>query len=121
MASDPHSDWSRRLQELEREIDSASATPKSSPDSTAPAEATPAKTTTAESVPAIWSRLQQWYEGLPTLGKALAFGGAAIAGFAVLQTVLRLVTALLTLGVLAGVVYGAYRLFVAPAKTPPSS
>lgn len=57
-------------------------------------------------------RLRNWFDGLSGTNKLIVVGVSALIGFGVLQTVLRLVASVISLAVLAVLVYVGYKFFV---------
>jgi hypothetical protein len=98
MTSPNNQDWERRFQELEVEVDPE---PESQPP-------------VSESLEKGIDQLKTWYGGLPTPGKAGVAVGGALLAFSLLNTVLKLVTSLLSIVVLVVVLYGAYKFLLAP-------
>lgn len=60
------------------------------------------------------SDVKTWFVALPDVGKIAVGAVAMIISFSVLNAVLKLVTSLLTVGILAVILYGLYKLWVAP-------
>lgn len=108
MNSQDRSNFQQRLQELEAQI---------------PTETTSGErlepnlpiNTDAGTLPQIAS----WFHNLPDVLKIVAIAVAAIISFTLLRTVLQLVFSLITLAVVGGLVYFAYKFWVAPQ--PPES
>ncbi|MBF2097796.1 MAG: hypothetical protein IGQ88_05390 [Gloeomargaritaceae cyanobacterium C42_A2020_066] len=69
------------------------------------------------SSPSQGQRLQRWYQSLPPAGRLIVLGGGVLGGLAVLSTVMRLVSLLISVGVLAGGAYLLYQFL----KKPPSN
>lgn len=101
MNPQPKSDWERRLEELEQEVEK-----ESSPSSVRPL-------TPAENLENSLDRLRNWFDGLPTIAKVGVGIVAVMVAFSLLNTVLRVVASLLTVAILAGVLYVMYKFFIA--------
>jgi hypothetical protein len=110
MNSQPEEELQRRLQKLEAEINSFSPT---KPETEAQKQTSPsgfAKLSTYA------ERSLFWFQSLSS-GKKLVVGGAGMfVGFLVLQTVFKLVTSVISLALLAVLVYLGYKFFV--SKSP---
>ncbi|TAF06733.1 MAG: hypothetical protein EAZ77_11615 [Nostocales cyanobacterium] len=103
MNPQPEEDLLRRLQKLEAEINSFSPHPNQSE--------TQKQTNQTGFAKLNWhfQRSQIWFQGLSGM-KKLAVGGLAIfLGLLVLQTVFKLVASLISLAVLAVLVYVGYK------------
>lgn len=57
-------------------------------------------------------RFFNWFNSLSSLGKLIVVGVGAMFGLAILRTVLKLVAAVISLGVLAVLLYLAYQFFI---------
>ena len=93
-------DQQRKLEELEAEINQSVSPPADSP-----IEPSPQRT------------LQERWNSLPPLGKGAIAAVALFVGFSLLNTVLRLVTSLLSVAVLGVVLYLLYKFFIAPRSS----
>ena len=101
MAAKNQQDWQERLEELEAEVN-AEDIPFT------PTE----KITTEEKVTAWLTPLRNWFDKLPRPGKVIVIVGGGLIAFSILNTVLRLVASLISLAVLAVIVYFAYRFLI---------
>ncbi|PSB02005.1 hypothetical protein [Merismopedia glauca] len=63
-----------------------------------------------------FSQITTWYQGLPSNSKVLVLLGGGVVGLVVIGTVLRLVSALFTLAILAGGAYLAYKFWIEPKQ-----
>jgi hypothetical protein len=98
MKSQPEENWQRRLQDLEAEIKSTSVnTPK-------PEAQTPV------------SRFAQWNLYLSTIKKVAVTGVVMLLTVWMVQTVFALVASIISLAVLAVLVYLGYKFFIANRK-----
>ncbi len=95
-------DWKQRLQDLEAEINQ-----------TIPEKAPQMPIALSERIRKLLVSAREWFNALPTPGKAVVVIGGGLAGLSLLNTVLHLVTSLLTIGALGMVIYLLYKFFVA--------
>ncbi|MDV2994230.1 MAG: hypothetical protein N4J56_003884 [Chroococcidiopsis sp. SAG 2025] len=107
-------DLQQRLEQLEREANSAST------EVTRPQPATPqivqqTKIAASESLPL--GQFFNWFRNLSSISKLIVISVGAVFGIAILRAVLNLVAAVISLGVLALVLYVGYRFFVSRAET----
>jgi hypothetical protein len=102
----PEEELQRRLQQLEAQMNSFSATSN-------PVEG---EKQSNESREGKWKgllvRSQTWFQGLSGMKKLVVTGVAIILGLSLLQTVFKLVTSVISLALLAGLVYLGYKFFV---------
>lgn len=99
-------DLQRRLQKLEKEINSPSVKV---------ARPEEPRQTSQSSFPDFNShltRLRSWFDGLSGTKKLVALGLTAILSFAMVQAVLKLVASVISLALLAVLVYVGYKFFV---------
>jgi hypothetical protein len=106
MNPQPEEDWQRRLQKLEAEINSVFVEPEKSQ---APGQTPESSFLNYKSY---LGRLRPWFDGLPKTNKLVVAGVGVLLSFALLQTVLKLVASVVSLAILAGLVYVGYRFFV---------
>lgn len=111
------SDWQRKLQELELDIDRKLGDRTQSQDSP---NTTPLPEQTQTSISSLYNQAKTWFQTLPTIGQVAVGIGAVVLSLSVLQTVMRLVTLGISVAVIAVVGYIGYRLFFAPGDTPQS-
>ncbi len=89
--------WQKRLEELEKEVNQT-------------LETTPIRLENTQStLEKAFSRLQTWYKGLPTAAKVIVAVGGGLVALSLLNSVLRLVTSLISLAILALICYGLYK------------
>jgi hypothetical protein len=110
MNPQPDRDLDLRLQQLEAEL---SQTPPSPPTITQPEKPLQPQTDSSRTLHSQLNRFINWFNGLPGLGRLLAIGFLAIVGFAILRAVLQLVAAVISLAVLAVLLYFVYQFFLA--------
>lgn len=91
-------EWERRLQELEVEVNPPE--PEQSPNLSQQLEKT-------------LNQLRDWYNSLSTPAKAAVTLVGVLVAFSLLNSVLKLVTSLLSTVILALVLYGLYRFLMA--------
>ncbi|MBP0001337.1 MAG: hypothetical protein J7641_20495 [Cyanobacteria bacterium SID2] len=97
----PQSDWQRRLQELELDLERSTRSSNHEP---TPESGSP------NTLKALYQQARTWFQSLPTIGQVAVGIGGVVLALAVLQTVFRLVTLAISLTILAAIVYGIYRL-----------
>lgn len=108
MNPQPDQELERQLQKLEAEIN------QSSPPHPVPQPKQPLQQTNAFQLLKNRShRFMNWFNGLSGLGKLIIIGIAALIGLAILQAVLRLVAAAVSLTILAVLLYLIYQFFLA--------
>jgi hypothetical protein len=95
--------WQRKLEELEVEIN---ATPISE-GNTNPTPPYQSKLTE------VLTMVTQWFNQLPSLGKIIVAVAGVMMTLSLLSTVLKLVTALISLSILGVFLYITYRLLIA--------
>ncbi len=96
-------DWQQKLKELEIEIDTESVKPLQK---------------LSESQQDRLNKVKNWFSDLPKGGKLIVGAIALIIGFSLLRITLQLISALITLAILAVVLYFVYQFFIAskPSK-----
>ncbi|MDZ8049980.1 MAG: hypothetical protein RMX68_030720 [Aulosira sp. ZfuVER01] len=106
MNPQPEEDLQRRLQKLEAEINSSSA--EVSP----PEERRQIFGFSFGNLNSQLTRLQSWFNSLSGTRKLVVLGVTVVLGIAMLQAVLKLVASVISLAVLAVLVYVGYKFFV---------
>lgn len=106
MTSPNEPNWEKRIQELEVEIEQDSKELSTS-----------SQTDTSQSIETGVSLLRQWFESLPTAAKVVVAVVGLMIGFSLLNTVLKLITSLISITILAVVLYLLYKFFLAPKET----
>ncbi|MEC4811777.1 MAG: hypothetical protein SAK29_00585 [Scytonema sp. PMC 1069.18] len=106
MSHQSEKDLQRRLEQIEAEINTPSGFDSQSQ-----------KTSTSSfqgfaSLSVYGKRFLAWFKNQSSVGKVVVSGVAIVLGFAVLQAVLKLVTAVISLAVLSILVYLGYKFFV---------
>lgn len=106
MNPQPEEELQRRLEQLEAEISSFSTQPNS--------QETQKQTnqTMFAKLNRNFQRFQIWFQGLSGIKKLAVTGVGILLGFMVLQTVFRLVASVISLALLAGLVYLGYKFLV---------
>jgi type VI protein secretion system component VasF len=102
MSSQTNSDWKRRLEDLEKEINQ-----KFSPSSVEP-------TNLFQRSENAFNRIKEWVNSLPPPGRLAVTIVAVIVALSLLSIVLRVVTSLLSIAVLAIVLYLLYKFLMTP-------
>ena len=109
MNSQPEQDLQQRLEQLEREANSVPV------EVTSPQPGTPQtiqQTKITASEPSPLGQFFNWFSNLSSVSKLIVVSVGAVFGIAILRAVLNLVGAVISLGVLALVLYVGYRFFV---------
>ncbi|TVP59436.1 MAG: hypothetical protein EA343_20070 [Nodularia sp. (in: Bacteria)] len=106
MNPQPDEDLQRRLQNLEAQMNSTSVDVGQSPENT---QKTPPAFFNFKSRLA---KLQLWFQNLNGITKVIVVGVGVLVGFAMLQAVLKLVASVISVAVLAFLVYLGYKFFV---------
>lgn len=106
MNPQPEEDWQRRLQQIEAEINSTSV------DFEEPREKNQKSPSTSLNVKPRLGQLQLWFKNLNTPAKLIVVGVGLVLGFAMLQAVAKLVASLISVALLALLVYLGYKFFV---------
>ncbi|MGC1244703.1 MAG: hypothetical protein WA865_00670 [Spirulinaceae cyanobacterium] len=113
MNSPERPDLEQRFQELEREVNQTSST---SNNNSTEVESSVARNNEF-SLEQTFERLQVWFQQLPPIAKVAVAVVAAMVGFSLLNTVLRVVTSLLSLIIMGVVLYLLYKFFLAPRSS----
>lgn len=106
MNPQPEEDLQRRLQNLEAEINSKSV------NSSNLSEKTPTSQSDVPNVKSQFAKLRLWFNNLSGTTKLIVAGVAALLSLGVLQAVLKLVSSVVSLALLAFLVYLGYKFFV---------
>jgi hypothetical protein len=111
MNPQPEEDLQRRLQKLEAEINSFSPNPQ---------RETQQQTSQSgfAKLNLYLERSKIWFQSLSGLKKLAVAGGGMLLGLLVLQTVFKLVASVISLAVLAVLVYLGYKFFVSNSSQP---
>ena len=112
MNSQNNPNWKRRLQELEKEINQSTFgqnTRKEEPFNSF-SEHNPQSSPLQTKL----SQVQIWFNNLPRGGQVIVGLVAIVVGFSLLNTVLQVVTSLLSIAILAVLLYGLYKFFITP-------
>lgn len=105
MNPQPEEDLKRRLEKLEAEINTPFVVTRSQ------TRVKPSEFGFASLEPQL-VRLVTWFNNLSVVKKLIVSGGALLLGFAILQAVLKLVAAAISLALLAILVYLGYKFLV---------
>jgi hypothetical protein len=109
MNSQPEQDLQLRQEQLEAEINPPPEMPTIISQSQTPEQLQTYSLPTAQSQ---LERCFNWFNSLSGLGKLIVIGVAAIVGIAILRAVLKLVAAVISLTILAVLLYLAYQFFL---------
>ncbi|GAX38012.1 hypothetical protein [Nodularia sp. NIES-3585] len=106
MNPQPDEDLQRRLQNLEAQMNSTSGDFGQPPENTQQSQSVFLK------LKSRLAKLQLWFENLNGITKVIVAGVGVLVGFAMLQAVMRLVASVISVAVLAFLVYFGYKFFV---------
>lgn len=109
MNSQPEQDLDERFQQLEAELNSPSPPPPAISQPEKPLQ--PQTASESFSLPQL-EQFTNWFNSLSGLGKLIVIGIAAMVGLVILRAVLKLVAAVISLAVLAVLLYFAYQFFM---------
>ncbi|WP_013324745.1 hypothetical protein [Gloeothece verrucosa] len=98
MNNQNNQDWERRFQELEAEINSEPEQPTNLP----------------KQFEKTFTQLKQWFNKLSTPAQVVVGIVGVVLVFSVVNSVLKLVASLLSITILAVVLYGLYKFFMTP-------
>lgn len=110
MNPEPEQDLEQRKRQLEVELNREPSAISQTPEYTSPTE-TSLQTNTS-TLPSQLKNFFEWFNNLSGLGKLIVTGVAAIVGLVILRTVFKLVAAVISLAVLAVLLYVAYQFFI---------
>jgi hypothetical protein len=99
-------DLQRRLQNLEAEINSKSANQGNLPETTQTSQSD------IPNVKSQFAKLRLWFNNLSGTTKLIVAGVAALLGLGMLQAVLKLVSSVVSLALIAFLVYLGYKFFI---------
>jgi hypothetical protein len=109
MNPQPEQDVELRLKQLETELNSPATSPTAISQPQTPQQI---QTDNSPNEQSQLGHFFNWFNNLPGLGRLLIIGVAAIVGIAILRAVLKLVAAVISLTVLAVLLYLAYQFFL---------
>ncbi|HEY9703427.1 MAG TPA: hypothetical protein V6C58_13325 [Allocoleopsis sp.] len=102
-------EWQQRLEDLETEINQNSSIPKIE---IHPVQPISSKEKGAEFISSLWIKVKNWYDGLASTGKVVVTVGALLIGFSLLNSVLKLIGALISIAVVAVILFVGYKFFI---------
>lgn len=111
MNPEPEQDLEQRKRQLEVELNREPSAISQTPEYTSPTE-TSLQTNSSSTLPSQLKNFFEWFNNLSGLGKLIVTGVAAIVGLVILRTVFKLVAAVISLAVLAVLLYVAYQFFI---------
>ncbi|QLE54175.1 hypothetical protein [Nostoc sp. TCL26-01] len=100
MNPQPEDDLQRRLQQLEAQMNAQHSETEQNPQ------------TSRLNFPAHVQKWQLWFNGLSGTNKLIISGVAVLLGITIAQMVMKLVTLVISLALLAGLVYLGYKFFL---------
>jgi hypothetical protein len=93
----------KRIEEIEAEIEHEFSAQETNTESTP---------VTSTSWGSMLAPIQEWFQSLPTIGKAIVAFGSVMLGLSLLKTVFNLVSALISLTVVGVIIYLIYKFFI---------
>ncbi len=114
MKSQDNQNWQRRLEEIEQEIKQTSST--STEDRTEPVKSG-IYMELSQKIKIWLSKIEEWFNVLPPVGKLAVGGVGAIAALMALSTVLKIVSSLVSIAVMSVILYFAYKFFIASSSS----
>jgi hypothetical protein len=113
MNSSNNQDWEKKLKELEAEINQTST-------STSEKQTEPVKPhveiANAEQITNWLNSARDWFNNLPSVGRVAVGVGGALVGISVLSTFIKLVSSLVSVAIVGGLIYVAYKFFIGSAQ-----
>lgn len=112
----PNTDWEKRLQELEAEINDNTQQQQTSDQKTnfsAPSPLNTGSENFSQQLQGIKGQVQRWFQGLPLIGKVIVVAIGIGVSLSLLKTVFQLLTSVLTLAIIGGLGYVGYKVFIA--------
>jgi hypothetical protein len=111
MNPNENSDYQRRLDELESQLDKEH--PWQSVD-IQPQQPLERQVNPSQGHKSIVIQAADWFNRLPSAGKVAVVSIAVLVGFSILRSLLQLVASLFSLAILGVILYLVYKFFVAP-------
>ncbi|QDZ38994.1 hypothetical protein FRE64_02995 [Euhalothece natronophila Z-M001] len=111
----PNTDWEKRLQELEAEVNESSQQQQTSSQKTnfsAPSPLNMGSQDFSQQMQGIKGQVQRWFQGLPLIGKVIVVAIGIGVSLSLLKTVFQLVTSVLTLAIIGALGYVGYKVFI---------
>ncbi|HBB31464.1 MAG TPA: hypothetical protein DDZ80_20790 [Cyanobacteria bacterium UBA8803] len=102
-------DYERSFQQVEMNLDSRPTQPSLD---TQPGQTLYNGFPNSQPMKLLFHQIANWFNTLPTIGKVVVAIAAASIGFSLLRTVLQLVASLISLAILGGMLYFAYKFFI---------
>ncbi|MFB6277477.1 MAG: hypothetical protein ABEI32_15175 [Halothece sp.] len=108
-------DWEKRLQELEAEVNEETNQQKTSAEQSYVADSSPLNSNSnqfSNQVQNISSQVRRWFNELPIVGKVIVVAVGIGISFSLLKTVFQLITSLLTLAIIGALGYVGYQVLI---------
>ncbi len=102
-------EWQQRLEDLETEINQNSSIPKIEIHPTQPISS---QEKGAAFISSLGKKIKNWYDGLASTGKIVFTVAALLVGFSLLSSVFKLITALISIAVVAVILFVGYKFFI---------
>jgi len=108
-------DWEKRLQELEAEVNEQSNQQQTTAEQSYVSESSPLNSNSTKfsnQFQKISRQVTRWFHDLPIVGKVIVVAIGLGIGFSLLKTVFQLITSLLTLAIIGGLGYVGYQVLI---------
>jgi hypothetical protein len=105
MSSQSNSDWERKLEDVEVEVDRE------------PSPSSVNSTNVSGEVENAVNRMKEWFDSLPPPGRLVVTLVALTIAFSILSTIFQIVTSLLSTAVFAVILYLVYK-FLTTSRSP---
>lgn len=113
-------DWEKRLQELEAEVNEESNQQKTSAQQSYVSDSSPLHSNSSEfsnQLQKISSQVRRWFNELPIVGKVIVVAVGIGISFSLLKTVFQLITSVLTLAIIGALGYVGYQVLIKSKNT----
>ncbi len=104
--------WQQRLRELKIDLDRSSATTEPLNEIDVDAAGLG-----MDAIKHSYQQFVAWFNDIPSSGKLLAIAAGGLLSLTLIKTVFQLVTSLITLSILATILYLVYRFWVSPKSS----
>ncbi|PSO49530.1 MAG: hypothetical protein BRC33_06590 [Cyanobacteria bacterium SW_9_44_58] len=108
-------DWEKRLQEIEAEVNEQSNQQTTSAEQSYVADSSPLNSNSnqfSNQVQNISGQVRRWFNELPIVGKVIVVAVGIGISFSLLKTVFQLITSLLTLAIIGALGYVGYQVLI---------
>lgn len=114
--SNSPTDWEKRLQELEAEVNARTQQQSSNDKQEQVYSASPVNSEAKQfsrRLQGVALQVRRWFDQLPVLGKIIVGAVAVGISLSLLKTVFQLITSVLTLAIIGALGYVGYQVFIA--------